>query len=475
MNIVPKLHKNLSEQQSNLTEKGINPFVLMFIVILLVTVLTYLIPSGQYERIEKDGRSLVDPTTFKFIDSSPVGPLEMFNSVHLGMIEAAPIILFVFMFGGALGIMQATGAIDSFIKMVAIKFGTKEKVLIPMMVLIFASLGALIGSAEDTLVYIAIIVPMTIALGFDALTGFAIVMLGTLSTGFVSGITNPFNVGVAQGISELPIYSGMGLRITIFVVLYIITVLYIILHAMKVKNNPTIGEYGKFGKTTEIKLDPSFKMSKRHQAALVVLLVSFIGLLFGVIKLGWYISEIAGLFLFSGIIMGVIGGLTANQMSNAFISGCRDMTAGALIIGVASAILVIVKSGGLLDTILYYAAGLLEHLPPAVNAVGMFFVQMCINFIVPSGSGQAALTMPIMAPLADMMGVTRQTAVLAFQLGDGISNMILPTAGVLLAGLGVAGISYTRWLKWIFPYLLIQIAVSIIFLIIAQVIKYGPF
>lgn len=471
MNTSPELQTNLPEQ----TEKGINPFVLMFIVILIATVLTYIIPAGQYERVDKDGRSVVNPTSFQFVDSTPVGPLEMFNSIHLGMIEAAPIILFVFMFGGALGIMQATGAIDSFIKFVAVRFGSKEKVLIPLMVLIFASLGTFIGSAEDTLVYIAIIVPMTIALGFDALTGFAIVMLGTLSTGFVTGVTNPFNVGVAQGISELPIYSGMGMRVAILLVFYIITVLYIYFHAMRVKKNPALGEYGKFNKTAEIQLDHTFKMSNKHRIALLVLLFTFIGLLFGVIKLGWYISEIAGLFLVSGIIMGIIGGLSANQMSNAFISGCREMTAGALIIGVASAILVIVKSGGLLDTILYYAAGLLEHLPPAINAIGMFFVQMVMNFIVPSGSGQAALTMPIMAPLTDMMGITRQTAVLAFQLGDGISNMILPTAGVLLAGLGVAGISYTKWVKWVLPYLLIQVVVAIIFLIIAQAIKYGPF
>lgn len=462
-------------QLTELPEKGVNPFVLMFIVIVIVTVLTYILPAGQYERIEKDGRSVVDPTSFEFVESTPVGLLEMFSSIHAGMIEGASIILFVFLFGGALGIMQATGALDSFIKFVAIRFGTKEKLLIPLMVLIFASLGTLIGSAEDALVYIAIIVPMTIALGFDALTGFAIVILGTLATGFISGITNPFNVGVAQSIAELPMYSGMGLRIALLAVFYVVTVLYIYFHAMKVKRNPELGEYGKFRREEHGQLDKNFRMSKRHSAALIILLVNFILLVYGVIKLGWYISEIGGLFLLSGIIMGLIGGLTPSKMANGFISGAGDMVSGALIIGVAQTILVIITSGGLLDTILYYAAGLVEQLPPAINAIGMFIVQLFLNFIVPSGSGQAALTMPIMAPLADLMGVTRQTAVLAFQLGDGISNMIFPTSGVLLAGLAVAGISFTKWVKWVFPYLLIQVAVAIIFLIIAQSIKYGPF
>lgn len=462
-------------QLTELPEKGVNPFVLMFIVIVIVAVLTYILPAGQYERIEKDGRSVVDPTSFEFVESTPVGLLEMFSSIHAGMIEGASIILFVFLFGGALGIMQATGALDSFIKFVAIRFGTKEKLLIPLMVLIFASLGTLIGSAEDALVYIAIIVPMTIALGFDALTGFAIVILGTLATGFISGITNPFNVGVAQSIAELPMYSGMGLRIALLAVFYVVTVLYIYFHAMKVKRNPELGEYGKFRREEHGQLDKNFRMSKRHSAALIILLVNFILLVYGVIKLGWYISEIGGLFLLSGIIMGLIGGLTPSKMANGFISGAGDMVSGALIIGVAQTILVIITSGGLLDTILYYAAGLVEQLPPAINAIGMFIVQLFLNFIVPSGSGQAALTMPIMAPLADLMGVTRQTAVLAFQLGDGISNMIFPTSGVLLAGLAVAGISFTKWVKWVFPYLLIQVAVAIIFLIIAQSIKYGPF
>ncbi len=462
-------------QLTELPEKGINPFVLMFIVIVIVTVLTYILPAGQYERIEKDGRSVVDPTSFEFVESTPVGLLEMFSSIHAGMIEGASIILFVFLFGGALGIMQATGALDSFIKFVAVRFGKKERLLIPLMVLIFASLGTLIGSAEDSLVYIAIIVPMTIALGFDALTGFAIVILGTLATGFISGITNPFNVGVAQSIAELPMYSGMGLRIALLAVFYIVTVLYIYFHAMKVKRDPEQGEYGKFRREEHAHIDKNFRMSKRHSAALIILLVNFILLVYGVIKLGWYISEIGGLFLLSGIIMGLIGGLTPSKMANGFISGAGDMVSGALIIGIAQTILVIITSGGMLDTILYYAAGLVEQLPPAINAIGMFIVQLFLNFIVPSGSGQAALTMPIMAPLADLMGVTRQTAVLAFQLGDGISNMIFPTSGVLLAGLAVAGISFTKWVKWVFPYLLIQVAVAIIFLIIAQSIQYGPF
>lgn len=467
---------NINEPESKpKKELNINPFALMFFVIIIVTILTYIVPSGEYSREDVDGRTVINPTTFEFVESTPVGLLEMFNSFHLGMIEGAPIILFVLLFGGALGIMQATGSIDSFVKFVTIRFQSKEKILLPVLILIFSLLGTLIGSAEDTLVYIAIVIPMMVALKFDAVTGFAIVMLGTMGTGFVSGITNPFSVGVAQGIAELPIYSGMGLRTMLFISFYIVTVLYIYFYAVKVKKNPHLKELGKFSNVDDEVVDPNFKMKKSHSISLFILLFTFIILVFGVINYGWFISEIAGLFLLSGVLIGVINKMSPNRIADGFIKGCGDMVAGALIIGIAQTILVIIQSGGILDTFLFYAANTVGAIPSTVNALGMFFMQLIINFFVPSGSGQAALTMPIMTPLGDMLGVTRQTAVLAFQLGDGISNNIIPTSGILLAGLAIAGIPLTKWIKWVYPYVLIQIGIAVVFLIIAQAIDYGPF
>lgn len=464
---------NETKHPKRKSQKGINPFVLMFIVIIIAAIATYFLPAGQYDREEKAGQTVIDSETFEFVESSPVNVIEIFSNIHVGMTDAASIILFVFMFGGALGIMQATGAIDSFIKVASIRFQKRELLLITTMTLIFSLLGALIGSAEDSLVYIAIIVPMTIALGFDAITGFAIVMLGTMATGFTSGITNPFNVGVAQEIAEVPIFSGMGMRIAFFAVMVIITIFYIYFYAMKVKKNPLLGEYGKFEEETEAIIDKHFKMSKQHLVSLLVLAFTFIAVVFGVIRWDWFISEIGGLFVFGGIIMAIICKLTPNKIADSFVSGVRDMASGAMIIGVAYTILVILEDGNLLDTILYYASNVVGELPVALNAIGMFITQLFINFIVPSGSGQAALMMPIMTPLADLVDVNRQVAVLAFQLGDGISNMVFPTSGVLLAGLAIAGIPFTKWVKWVFPYFLIQVGVGIIFVIIAQAIQYG--
>lgn len=468
--------KNAGNEETKPKKKsGISAYVLMFIIIAAITVLTYVVPAGKYARFEENGRTLIDPSKFEFVDRTPVGLLEMFNSFHQGMVNAAPIILFVLLIGGALGIMQATGSIDALIRFTAQKFGARKKLIIPVMVLIFSLLGTLIGAAEDTLVYITIVVPMAIALGFDALTGLAIVLLGMLGAGFTSGITNPFTIGVAQTVAELPMYSGIGLRIAIYVIFYILTVLFILRHVNKIEKNPELAEYGRFNPNESITFDTNYKISKRHAISLFVFLGCFIALIYGVISLGWYIGEIVGIFLLGAIIMALIGKLSGNDMTDAFLKGCAEMVPGAMIIGVASTILVVLTAGGLLDTILYVTSGLLEGLPPSVTAVGMGAANFFIHFIVPSGSGHASLVMPIMAPLADLVGVTRQTAAFATVMGGGVSNLIIPTGGLLLAALGMMGIPYSKWVKWVLPYVLIQVAVVLIFLVIAQAIQYGPF
>lgn len=454
--------------------KGINAFVLIFFVIVLATVLTYIMPAGQYERVDLDGRTVVDPTTFQFVESSPVGFLELFNSVHSGMMAGSAIIFFVLMVGGAFGILKATGALDALVKYLSVRLANRENILIPILILVFAAGGTLMGMAEETIVYIGILVPLAIALGFDAITGFAIVSLGA-SIGFSAAIMNPFTVGVAQGIAELPTYSGMGLRVALLVVLFIAANWYIFRYAKKIKENPELGFYGHFNRDAKAEIDEGYKMERRHVLVLLTFLLNFIVLIYGVIQHGWYITEIAGLFLFFGILMGLIGRLSASRISDSFIAGARDLIAGALIIGFAQTILVIFQNGNLMDTILYYAAGLVGHLPPILNAVGMFLVQLCINFFIPSGSGQAALTMPIMAPLSDLIGVTRQTAVLAYQLGDGLSNIFFPTVGYFMAALAVAGIPWGRWIKWVLPFFILELVIAVIFLILAQIIQYGPF
>lgn len=466
----------LDDQSLHTVKKAfdINAFVLLFFVIIISMILTYIMPAGEYERLEKDGRTVVIPGSFELIDQSPVGFFHIFTSIHGGMINGAGIIFFVLIVGGAFGILKATGALDALIVSITKKVANKELLLIPVLMLFFAIAGTLMGLAEETIVYIAIITPLAIALGLDAMVGYAIVSLGA-TIGFMSAVLNPFNVGVAQSIAELPTFSGMGLRIVLFAALYIAGVLYVYRYAKKIKANPELRYLGNYRDGTQVELDANTKLTTRHKWVLTTFLFNFVFLVIGVVKFGWYITEIAALFLLFGVLIGIVGKLGANKIADSFIDGTKDVISGALIIGFAQAILIVFQDGKLIDSILYFASTLLSEFSPMLTAIGMFFLQLVLNFLVPSGSGQAALTMPIMAPLADLVGVTRQTAVLAFQLGDGVSNSIFPTSGVLLAGLAVAGIPFTKWVKWILPFIFIQIAISVVFLIIAQVIQYGPF
>lgn len=460
--------------QSKKKPLHINAFVLLFLVVLLSAAMTYIMPAGEYDRVEKDGRTLVVPNSFHWSESSPVGFFHAFTSFHEGMVNAGGIIFFVLIIGGAFGILKATGALDALIVSLTRKLGKRELLLIPVLMLFFGAGGTLMGMAEETIVYIAIVTPLAIALGFDAIVGFAIVSVGA-NIGFMSAVLNPFNIGVAQSIADLPTFSGIGLRIVLFFTLYCAGVLYVFRYAKKVKTHPELKFIGQLQKDIHENAENMTKLTNRHKWILSLFLFNFIILIFGVIKLGWYITEIAALFLLFGVVIGLIGKLGPNKMADSFIDGAKELIGGALIIGFAQAILVVIQDGKLIDTILFYASSLLGELSPILNAIGMFVVQLFLNFLVPSGSGQAALTMPILAPLSDLVGVTRQTAVLAFQLGDGISNALFPTSGVLLAGLAVAGIPFTRWIKWVTPLICIQIAISIIFLIVAQLIHYGPF
>ncbi|AVK83132.1 putative basic amino acid antiporter YfcC [Lysinibacillus sp. B2A1] len=467
---VTKKDIELNDQQ-----KGINVYVLIFCLIILSAVLTYIIPAGEFQREELNGREVIQPGTFTYTDMNPIGFLDVFSSIHSGMMQGASIIFFVLIVGGTFGILSATGALESFIAMLSVKMAKREMLIIPVLMLFFACAGSLMGMSDETIVYVGILVPLAIALGFDAITGFAIVILGA-SVGFSAAVMNPFTVGIAQEIAGLPLFSGIALRLIIFVILYVSATVYVYRYARKVKNNPSLGFYGnfKFGNKEGL-ANQSIKMELSHKLVMLTFLLNFVVLMYGVIKLGWYITEIAGLFLLFGILMGLIGKLSPSRIANSFMKGAGDLIGGALIIGLAQTILVIFNNSGLIDTILYHTASILDTIPPALNAVGMFVFQLFLNFLVPSGSGQAALTMPIMAPLSDMIGVTRQTAVLAYQFGDGMSNIIFPTVGFLMAGLSIAGIPWGKWIRWILPFMLLQVTVAVVSLIIAQIIQYGPF
>ncbi|MFB6802342.1 YfcC family protein [Peribacillus butanolivorans] len=456
-------------------ERKINVFVLLLCILAIATLCTYILPAGEYARIEADGRATVDANSFKWIESAPVGLFDMIKAIHTGMVEAGNIIFFLLIIGGFFGVLRATGTVDVLIGTMARKLATREKLLIPVVMLFFAVGGSLMGMAEETLAYLPLIIPLALALGFDTITGTAIVIVGVMS-GFTTAVMNPFTVGLAQGIAELPMFSGIGFRLILFVIVYLVSVLYIYRYAMKVKTNPSIGIYGKYTKE-EAKnlLQSSAKLTARHKLILVAFLINYIVLAFGVIKFQWYMTEIAALFIVLTIVIGIIGKLSADHIVNSFTNGSAALLGGALIIGVSRAILVVLNEGHIVDPMLHQVAESIQHIPAFLSVAGMYSFQTLIHFILASGTGHAMLTMPIMVPLADLLDITRQTAVLSFSFADGIGNMIFPTATTLMAGLAIAGIPWTKWAKWILPLVLIQYLIGLIAVIIAHFIGYGPF
>lgn len=453
-------------------------YALLFFIIIIVTVLTYIVPAGEFDRAEDPdtGRIFVVPGSFENIDNNPVSPFGLFKAIPKGMESAGYIIFFVLMIGGSFGILQKTGAIDAGIGAIVTKMEGKEKLIIPITMFIFSLAGAILGSAEEMLPFYPIVISLALALGFDTITGTAMVLLGA-GAGFAGAFLNPFTVGIAQGISGLPLFSGMGLRLAVYVTILVVTIIYVYRYATKIQKNPQLSPTYEEDKKKHKKfnLDELPDFTKKHKLVMLVLVLGLGILAFGVVQLGFYITELTAMFLVIGILAGIVGGLKVNQIAESFVDGAKELVYGALIIGLATSIMVVMEEGHIMDTIIYSMAKVVEGLPAALSGIGMFVVQSIINIIVPSGSGQAAVSMPIMAPMADVVGITRQSAVLAFQLGDGFSNVISPTSGYFMAAIAIGGIKWEKWAKWMLPLFLIWTVIGAAFVALSVIINYGPF
>ncbi|UJF15434.1 C4-dicarboxylate ABC transporter permease [Jeotgalibaca sp. MA1X17-3] len=450
-------------------------YVLLISVMIIMAILTWIIPAGQFEVIKEGTRTVVVPNSWHAVESSPQGFFEIINSIPKGLVESASISIFIFLIGGAFMVINETGMVAAFIFKIAKLLKGRESLVIPVFILIFGITGATLGFSEETIVFIAMGVSLAIALGYDAIVGMSMIALGA-AIGFSAGFLNPFTVGIAQGIAELPTFSGMGLRIVMFFVLWIVTSIYVMIYANKIKKDPTKSfMYSPYDtKRTQEKLE-EVQMNKRHVAVGIIFAAGMILIAYGVIQYGWFVQEIGAIFMATGIIAGFVYGYGPSKIAELFVLGAKDMIFAALIVGVARSIVIVMEDGMIIDTIVNFLAGSVQILPGAVASVAMYIIQIIINFVIPSGSGQAAATMPIMVPLADAIGITRQTSVLAYQLGSGFMDSIMITSGVLMAQLSVARIPYTKWVRYLAPLMLIWLLIGMAFLLYAYNIGYGPF
>lgn len=455
---------------------------LVFLMVLLTAVATWIVPGGKYQRVEKEGRLVPVAGTFAFTERNPQGLGALFVSPVKGFIDAAAIIAIVFIIGGAFAVIQKTGAITAFIHNLAVHFGGSRALralLIPVTMVIFSLGGAVFGMCEETMPFVLIFVPLSLSLGYDTIVGVALPFVGA-AAGFAGAFFNPFTVGIAQGIAGLPIYSGIGYRLIVWLGGTAIAIAVVMRYASRVLRNPRLSPTFDEDRERRQKLDPNLqaagvvRLTGTHKRVLFLFLGGMAVLVFGILRYKWYIQEIAGLFLALGILSGFLGRLRRDEIATSFVDGARDMINAALIIGCARAVLVVATDGRILDTTLYYLSRAIAGLHPVLSAQMMFVSQCLINFFVHSGTAQAALTMPIMTPLGELVGLTRQTSVFAFQLAEYI-NPILPTSGVTMGILGLARVPWEKWAKWMIPLLIAWTAFALLSLVPPVLMHWGPF
>lgn len=485
-----------------------NTYIIIFCVVVFAVILTYIVPMGKFDIKEQyvwdpkheelREQEVLDSNTFELIRDADGDPqrsgvplfgayhgVGLFNYVFEGIVSAVSIVVFILVIGGAFGIILKTGAVETGMMSIIKRLQGKEVALIPILFVIFSLGGATFGMGEEAIPFAMIVVPLVVAMGYDAVTG-VLITYGATQIGFAASWMNPFNVAIAQGIAGIPVLSGMGFRIFVFIFFTVLGAVFTMLYARRIKKNPEKSvsfesdAYFRddFKHTEEMKT----KFGIGHALVLLVILAGMIWVGVGVISHDFYISEIATQFFIMGLVAGVIGivfklnGMRLNDMATSFKDGAKDLLGAALVVGMAKGIIIILAMGGdptdpthpnVLNTILYYVGNGLQQLPSALASWFMYLFQSVFNFFVSSGSGQAALTMPLMAPLSQYAGISRQTAVLAFQLGDGFTNLIVPTSGALMGVLAVARIDWARWVKIQIKFQAILFVLASVFIIFA--------
>ena len=466
-------------------------FTLLTGVILVCSLLTYIVPSGAFERQKKEingtMRTLVVSGTYQELPkhisptgmllgekvegkATPVSLLDFVSAVPRGMEGAAYIIFFIFVVGGAFGILQRTGVISATVHKLLHIFKDYSALLTIVIMLTLSIGGSTLGMGEEFIPLVPIFLLVSKQLGFDRLYGLALVILSA-QVGFAAATTNPFTLVVAQGIAEVQPISGWPLRVALYSVCITLSIGYVLWYGRRIRKDPSLSLMD--GDPFELEDDQhKVAFTGAHAAILISCLFIFAVVLVGSARWHWSFSQIAGGFFLMGLVAAAIARLPIDEAANAFVKGLEEMVVAALVVGFAKGIEVVLTDGQVLDTVIQAAAGALQEVPRIIAVQGMFVFQSCLNFLIPSGSGQATVTMPLMAPLADILGITRQTAVLAFQCGDGFTNMIIPTSGILMAMLSIARIPYNKWVRFVLPLLGMMVITAMTFLTIAVLIDY---
>ncbi|MDZ4821916.1 MAG: Na+/H+ antiporter NhaC family protein [Flavobacteriales bacterium] len=440
---------------------------IVFSILVIMVLLTWIIPAGAFERTKlENGREVVVAGTYHTTESHPQNAWDLLQAPLKGFENAAAIIAFVILVGGAFALVMSTGAIDAGLIRIIRYTQTnrnKRQLMLGLLMLLFSVCGFTFGMSEESLVFVLMTIPMARSMGYDAVVGLAIPFV-TSGVGGAAAAFNPFSVGVAMQISEIPFPSGVWLRTIVWLILTAITIVFILWYASRIEKNPE--KSLTYGLKIPAQLSEVKDIEFNAQRLIVILL--FVGALvlvpIGATQWDWWVVEIGAVFIGMGLLSVLVMRMRSSDIVSHFTNGAKGMLTAALVICISRSVLIVAQDGQIIDTILFHLSNTISGLPKALSIQVMFLVQGVINFFVPSGSGQAAITMPVMAPMADLLALTRQSAVMAFQFSAGFFDLIIPTSGVTMGVLSIAGIPYNLWLKWIWKLVVIWIIVAMVFL-----------
>lgn len=464
-------------------QKGINfphVYIMFMLVMLLVVLLSWIVPSGEYERNVNPDTGITELNTEKFAyveQAKPIGFMDFFTALHNGVVQSADIIVMLLFASGALFILEKSGAIAAGIHKLLSVAARKEKLIIVSLLVLFSVLGT-IGFGEGGIPFIPLAMAVVMGLGYDRITAFAIPTVG-LAIGFTAGVVNFYTTGVSQTIVGLPIYSGLAFRIVALIVFILISIIYILRYANKTKADPSksivadeyLEELGN-SKTAEYEEE---ELTLSRKLALLGLVVVLVGSAFGAIKLGWGMPELSAVYAIYAIFLVIILKLNPSEAAETFGVGAARLLPTGLAIGFARSVMILMTQAQIIDTAVHSLSNVLSNTGTIITLLVLFIVVIFFNFFVVSGSGKAIILMPIMGPLGKILGINQQVMVVVYQFGDGFTNYLWPTSGGLMAALGMSNVSYAAWVKFSVKLFLLLHFAAFILILIAHYIGLGPF
>ena len=464
----------LTSKTPSIFQRIPHAITMLFSIIVLVTILTYVLPAGTYERVLIDGRNTVVPDSYKTIESTPIGFLDMFRAMPLGFKAAAEIIFIVLAGGIMFGFMEKSRAVENAVGTLVKKLGLKNKhAIIVIMTFIYGLLGMAVGY-ENNIAMVPIAAVLSLALGGDLILA-AGISVGAMTIGFGLSPINPYTVGTGHKIAELPMFSGAWLRTILCLLALALMAFYNVRYFKKISAEPD-KSLGKGLDVTDLALSrpiEEYGLSRQNGLVIGIFVLGLLTILYGVFNLGWYINELSAVFLIIALACGLASRMSATTMSETVLKSVALAAPGAFMVGFATTIKVLMEMGNIGDTISHQLSTMLQGLPLYASAISMSISQTVINFFIPSGSGQALATLPVMLPLGESLGLTRQTTILAFQIGDGLSNLVNPTLGGLIAMLSMCRVPIDRWVRYIFPVLIAVLFLAFLALIVAVATNYS--